>query len=207
MIIKPQKNPHKLAFCFSLGCLTQPYGCIHVKRFNSEQKVDAADSSAAAADWLKMQEFNDDGIYSSDDEHRDDQRRADEVEASTPMELPRPTPSTARRGSPSLMPRWSRNMLPCAEEVRLCEHYDAAINAARTENMHCVLPEFFIEEQFYACEKERDDDPDQNVRNGQLHTIRETASIYVCTWTCSDGHLVPFDGSLDALFAATPLIV
>lgn len=49
VVDKSKKNPLKLAFCFSLSCLTQPYGCIRAKRVNAERKIDAAESSAAAA--------------------------------------------------------------------------------------------------------------------------------------------------------------
>eukprot|EP00170_Pyropia_yezoensis_P002550 contig_10700_g2554 len=71
VIIKPSKNPHKLACCFSSGCLTQPYGCIHAKRVNSEREIEAAESSAAVAAFIEDSQIGVDGIYMGSDDSDD----------------------------------------------------------------------------------------------------------------------------------------
>lgn len=91
--------------------------------------------------------------------------------------------------------------------MRKCEMYDAAINAARSLNQRCVLPDFFIEAQSFVCDQLPENAPFQDLRKAEVHTVLGIATIHVCAWTCSNGHLVPFDGSQDALFAASPQVV
>lgn len=150
VIIKPRKNPHKLACCFSFGCLTQPYGCIHAERVNSEREIEAAESSAAAAAFIEYSQLGADGIYMGSDDSDDGGPPA--ASQGTPLPQPwavassqrsAPSAAGARRAPGTLQPRRSRNMLPCSEEVRLCREYDAAVDAARSQGIHCVLPEFF----------------------------------------------------------------
>lgn len=150
VIIKPSKNPHKLACCFSSGCLTQPYGCIHAKRVNSEREIEAAESSAAVAAFIEDSQIGVDGIYMGSDDSDDGGPPG--ASQGTPLPQPwavassqgsAPSAAGARRALGTLQPRRSRNMLPCSEEVRLCREYDAAVDAARSQDIHCVLPEFF----------------------------------------------------------------
>lgn len=213
-VIDPFKNPHNLACCFSFGFLTQPYGCIHAKRVSSERKIEVARSSAAAADYLEDRQFGVDGIYMVS-EGSDDNVPFPVVQgaprpqpwAIAASQGPAPSAPRALRAPGTLQPRRSRNMLPCSEEVLLWRDYDAAVDAARPQGIHCMLPEFFVEEQCNKCGKKRDDDPVQHLRRAELQIIRGEVIIYVCTWVRLDGQLVEFDGSHDALYAATPRVV
>lgn len=68
VVVKPRENSHKLGFCFSLSCMTQPYGCVRAKRVNAERNIDAVDFSAAGAAWMEQKQFDNDCIYMSDEE-------------------------------------------------------------------------------------------------------------------------------------------
>lgn len=49
---KPHKNTYQLAYCYGFGCLSQPHGCIHAKRGNSERRNKATAASSQASEAL-----------------------------------------------------------------------------------------------------------------------------------------------------------
>jgi len=207
VIVKPHKNPHQLACCFLPSCLSQPHGCIHAKRVNTTRKIDAAESSAAAAemmDTLQMGGSNSDGDSDYDMNGAVAGAPADgggHDEGITPFPLPDATKAAVRSRA-----RRSRNMFPCAHEVDYCVAYHETCDESRAQGHLCIFPELFIEEQCIECDEDRGGKPFA-MRRAVLYSMRGEATIFVCTWTCTAGHVVEYDGSVDALFAASPQVV
>jgi len=97
-------------------------------------------------------------------------------------------------------------MFPCAHEVDYCVAYHETCDKLRAQGHLCMFPELFIEEQCIECDEVCGGKP-CTMRRAVLFSMRVEATIFVCTWTCTAGHVVEFNGSVHALLAESPQVI
>jgi len=199
-IVRRQGNKHKLATCFLLSCASHPWGCIHAQAVNEFNRLEAAASSAAAADLAEALKFGPSGYLDDDEEEQDDD------EEQTPGRSGGPPPP-AEVAPPTPLPprvRRTRNMFPCPAEVQHCNRYsdfiDSCVQAGEPKTMDIVHAEAMC----LRCNRPREVDTRVEPEEAVLFTIRGRAKIFIGSWYCIDcGISVEYDGALNGLFVAT----
>lgn len=104
------------------------------------------------------------------------------------------------------VPRRSRNLLPCSEEVRLCSEW-GDIAKRRTEG--APLPGIPLHEPHCLVHTDESAPPlvDCKIQRADVITLDGFLSFDTAQWTCSScspvNNKVPYDGAADGLFAVS----
>jgi len=200
-IERRQGNKRKLATCFLLSCASHPWGCIDAQAVNEYNRLEAAASSASAAELREALKFGpsdylDDGDEEKNDEG-DDQAGGEPGGPARPVELAPPTPLPLRV-------RHSRSTFPCPVEVQRCNQYpnfiDSCVQASEPKTMHYT----HAEPVCLRCNMVRDESTRVVPDEAMMSTIRGRAKIHIGTWYCSTCELsMEYNGALNGLFVAT----
>ena len=109
-IISPGRSLYKLATCCLLSCKNQTWGRPHAKAVNAFNLVEASAALEAAAAAQEAVRFGSNGVLN-------------EMGDPPPAEPVATAPAGPAGPPPPSRPRRARIMLPCTEEVALCNVY------------------------------------------------------------------------------------
>ncbi|GAB0495956.1 hypothetical protein MMPV_007266 [Pyropia vietnamensis] len=192
VVIRPTSNKFWLATCIQLSCKSRPWGCVHAKAVN---KLTRADASSDAA---RVEMARDDAIPLGPDGVLDQDFGEEQPAASRAPEGHHGAETTAGKPFPL---RRSRNMFPCATEVKLCDQYSAALDLFRSGNECPWLERTLVESTCLVCGASG---RGRTIESWQadVSTMRGRLRMLVGSWVCANGHRVDYDGAEDGLFAA-----
>lgn len=195
--VRPTSNKYKLATCLEFSCKSRPWGCIHAKAVNKFTRVDAS-SEAARAEKARH-----DTLPVGSDEVFNQAQEEEPLTAVPPADSQPAAEMPISAAEKPSRPQRSRNMFPCATEVKLCQEFSSAVDALRSSRECPQLERTLVESTCSVC-GESGRGRAMKLRNADVITMRGRLIATVGNWVCPNGHLVEYDGAEDGLFAAGP---